>query len=540
MWQEFDLSLRINRNTDKGLFIWEVIVNCKKLMVILVVFLLINNVYAQNKAYGIYSEGYEGVEKKAIKDAEGFVVTKQQITPSLGMMPIFSESVIDDVELVKKVLKYTLDSSQPVVDNNNSVQDFSVDSFFNQNYVIDNEEDDDFVDIAPEGTVEILIYDRIKTYSELTILEYELELEEKNGKVISEEKYTKVVKKLQKIDEEIFNEVEKKADKFIDKFVNFIGKKAKKGDILALAATISGIREFIEGKLNVESDEKLEIFVEFLKKAEETAVLIVRLMEEDNTFKKYYLLYLTINNIFINEYKPIFDEKDIVANTEQSTNEVEVVNDSVVANVAEHSSQTNVNTEGMTLSKDIKFENLIENFEFESQTTMTQADIQNFLVKKGSCLKNSYRGKYPSEIIYRVCQQYNINPKLMLVTFQKEQSLISKKSVSESKLDWALGVGCYDNGTKNSKYQGFEKQIASAAKIYRHWFDDGKKLNVSLNGYRMKVNYGSAYQYMENEASYSLYRYTPHTVDIRLNVKGGGNYLFGKIYIDFWNGFLRE
>lgn len=520
---------------------------------------------ASNQAYDIYSEGNHGVVRQADKIGQAFVVTKQQITPVSGNMPIFNESVIDDQKLLDQVLTITSESLgqnyvSPIKpdssDQSSQSEDLNPFSMYeNNNIEIQNE---DFTDIAPEGTAEILIYERIRAYSELVVLEEKLEDEEKAGKVISEEQYMEAVENLQQIDEQIATQVEEKAGDFIDRFINFIGKKAKKGDILALTATVMGIREYIEGKIENNPDEKLELFVHFLKKVERTGVLIAQLMDEDNTFRKYYILYLIVNNIFINDYKPMFEMQETASVPENNqTSEVSVSHDVSVSDNDQEADdentaqvvQTPINnvqdvepedTEDYTLSRNIVFERLIENFEFESQTTMSQRDIQEFLERKGSCLKNPYRGTYPSEIIYSVCREYGINPKLMLVTFQKEQSLISRRSASESTLDWALGVGCYDNGTKNSRYRGFEKQIASAARIYRHWFDDGKNIDVTENGYRMKVNYGTTYQYMENEASYSLYRYTPHTVDIHLNVRGGGNYLFGQIYINYWGGFLKK
>ncbi|MFW5782042.1 MAG: hypothetical protein ACOCWO_01975, partial [Candidatus Muiribacteriaceae bacterium] len=297
-------------------------------------------------------------------------------------------------------------------------------------------------------------------------------------------------------------------------------------------------------------------------------------------FKKYYILYLIINNIFTADFEAAQSEEpdapaepgqDLSQDFQDGSGEDEAVSEEPsvveepvaveepvseeesgpvteqpsdeVADVPDDTEEPQADDAEPSftgdLSTDINYERLIENGEFVDKATMSASDIQAFLESRNSCLKDIYRGKYPSQIIYDVCQEYGINPKIMLVSFQKEQGLISKTSATEYRLDWALGVGCYDDGTKNARFRGFEKQISSAARVYRHWYDDGVAKDISANGYRMRVNYNTTYQYMENEATYSLYRYTPHTYDIHLSTHGGGNLLFARVYITYFEGFIR-
>ncbi len=191
------------------------------------------------------------------------------------------------------------------------------------------------------------------------------------------------------------------------------------------------------------------------------------------------------------------------------------------------------------LSRDIRYERLMENGEFTDTTTMTAQAIQQFLESRNSRLKDSYRGQMPSQIIHDVCAQYGINPKVIISTAQKEQSLITRQNVTENTLDWAMGVGCPDNGYHNPAYRGLGKQLESAIRIFKRWYDDGLSKNISTNGFTKRVNYGTTNQRIENEATYSLYMYTPHTYDIHLSQRSGGNYLFCQVYIGFFGGFIR-
>jgi|GEM_PF-4604604 len=170
--------------------------------------------------------------------------------------------------------------------------------------------------------------------------------------------------------------------------------------------------------------------------------------------------------------------------------------------------------------------------------SMTQEEIQQFFEDRRSCLKNLYDDKYPSAILHDICEEQKINPKLIISTVQKEKGLISREKVSKSRLDWALGVGCFDDGTKNTRFKGLDKQIRFAALTFRTWYEDGLERDITNKGFKMKVNYGKVWQSVRNEGTYSLYRYTPHTYDYYLykntGKKGGGNLLF----IWVWNGFF--
>lgn len=157
--------------------------------------------------------------------------------------------------------------------------------------------------------------------------------------------------------------------------------------------------------------------------------------------------------------------------------------------------------------------------------SLSVSQIQSFLEYKGSVLAKPYNGSSPAKMIYNAAKKYGISPKVLLTRLQCEQSLISAKTASRKKLDWALGVGCYDSGNWNQKYKGFDKQIEYAASTYRRHYDNaasmlksGKRLNMRIDGKRIQV---------KNAASYAFYKYCPHFA---------GN----KLFIDVWNGYKKH
>ncbi|MEA3398655.1 MAG: hypothetical protein U9R06_02835, partial [Patescibacteria group bacterium] len=114
--------------------------------------------------------------------------------------------------------------------------------------------------------------------------------------------------------------------------------------------------------------------------------------------------------------------------------------------------------------------NIISDEEMLDASSMSLSDIQTFLSSKGGYIANhsfaSAYGPYKTaaEIIYnaannydcetsemyralndeekaKFCEPATINPKLLLVLLQKEQSLIEEKTPTQKQLDWATGYG---------------------------------------------------------------------------------------------------
>jgi hypothetical protein len=378
---------------------------------------------------------------------------------------------------------------------------------------------------------------------------------------------------LKKTDTAIFQLIKNDPEPAVKNITEFIIKRGNKGTIPAFSHIVNNLKETVAnqnssdhdgrssfspgGRNDFFSPQNTQNIISILNKISKVIEYVTAFLEEDNAAKKFYIVFLMINEMFLegSSNAPAMSASlsgsgsgtGINSDSDNSSSFVPANsgNNSSTSPEPENSSASSPaqdNGTGAfsgTLSTKIDFTRLIENGEFTDTTTMTGNAIQQFFERKNSGLKNTYRGQRPSDIISNVCKQYGINPKVILATAQKEQSLISKKTISQDKLDWAMGVGCPDNGYHNPAYKGLDKQLASAIKIFKRWYDDGISKNVSQNGARKKVNYGTEWITCKNEATYSLYMYTPHTVDIKLSRKGGGNYLFCQIYIGFFDGFQK-
>lgn len=137
------------------------------------------------------------------------------------------------------------------------------------------------------------------------------------------------------------------------------------------------------------------------------------------------------------------------------------------------------------------------------------------------CLKDySENGVGAAQIIKNAAQAYGINPQVLLVTLQKESSLVTDDWPWPSQYKTAMGYGCPDTGSNNSancdsQYYGFTNQVTNAAKQFRRYatspnsfnFISGATVNIQYNP---NVSCGSGSVYIENQATASLYNYTPY------------------------------
>lgn len=212
----------------------------------------------------------------------------------------------------------------------------------------------------------------------------------------------------------------------------------------------------------------------------------------------------------------------------------------------------------------------------ETTNPMTVAEIQAFLDKKGSsctssdCLRkkifhiqgknaDKYCGKITeaknikaSEIIYRVAKACNISPTFILVTLQKENSLITTepwKSGTRNAYQTAMGFACPDDSPCRSEFFGLGEQIYRAARqlhVYRLYpeefnFAAGRK---SYLQYYPNKSCGGTNVNVKNWATASLYNYTPYQPNPALlagkpdKCSTYGNYNFFYMY-NAWFGDPR-
>lgn len=183
--------------------------------------------------------------------------------------------------------------------------------------------------------------------------------------------------------------------------------------------------------------------------------------------------------------------------------------------------------------------------------SMSVGRIQEFLNAQTGALDTyvDSDGRSAAQEIYDAAQTYQINPKVLIVTLQKEQSIISDPNPTQREFDYALGYGCPDSSPCNPIYKGFGIQIAKAASAFRRWIDNvaiGDHITTNaiatLWGPGLTNNYicdsggsndsgrglcvrNSTIQITPtNAATAALYTYTPHP---------GGNYLFWTIWKNF-------
>ncbi len=184
--------------------------------------------------------------------------------------------------------------------------------------------------------------------------------------------------------------------------------------------------------------------------------------------------------------------------------------------------------------------NIISDSVFFQNDTMSAGQIDSFFRGKVAscrsgyvCLKD-YRQNTPNRpadnycrgysgapnesaatIIARVAQSCGINPRVLIVMLEKEQSLVTHTWPSTWRYDMALGQGCPDTAACDPAYAGFFYQIYGAARqmqIYAEgrWFTyyaPGKTWNILYHPNRAC---GSAPVRVENKATAALYYYTPY------------------------------
>ena len=108
--------------------------------------------------------------------------------------------------------------------------------------------------------------------------------------------------------------------------------------------------------------------------------------------------------------------------------------------------------------------------------------------------------------------RYQINPKFLLVTLQKEQSLVTDDTPTQKQLDWATGYGVCDSCDLNSdsllKYKGFGKQVDNAAGLIRWYYNNTDKSFVKKKDQNTMID--NQIIIPQSWATAFLYTYTPH------------------------------
>jgi len=198
-----------------------------------------------------------------------------------------------------------------------------------------------------------------------------------------------------------------------------------------------------------------------------------------------------------------------------------------------------------------QYNNLISDSDFLNINSMTASDIQSFLTAKGSYLAGySEGGRTAAQIIYDAAHGANeasgtwngitvntttgtVNPEALLVTLQKEQSLITRSDYNSWAMLASMGYACYPSvsGDNNGNgcadaYEGFTKQVENGAWQLRYNYERSQGIGLDYQvGQTFTSSDGYTVTFM-NSATASLYRYTPYVFN--------GNYNFYNLFTSWF------
>ena len=187
---------------------------------------------------------------------------------------------------------------------------------------------------------------------------------------------------------------------------------------------------------------------------------------------------------------------------------------------------------------------IISDANFYNSDALSQAEIQNFLdAKIGNCQSalclnvlrvdsttraadrtvcGTYAGasqELASTVIFKAQQACGISAKVILVTLQKEQGLVSSTNPSSKVVGRAMGYACPDStgGTCDSTYYGFYNQVYWAAWQLKRYsvpnqfgtYHPGPK-SVQYHSSQPNLICDAPIVNIQNDATAALYNYTPY------------------------------
>lgn len=207
--------------------------------------------------------------------------------------------------------------------------------------------------------------------------------------------------------------------------------------------------------------------------------------------------------------------------------------------------------------------NIISDALFFDPHAMTVDEIQAFLNSKVpscaggyTCLKDYHEDTHTvsgnpmcdtylgaanesaAMIIYRVSALCGISSKAILVMLQKEQGLVTATSPSAGRFESAMGAGCPDTAACDSDYYGFYNQVRYGSYLLKRYtqptgtgpgtdwdtrYDLMKPVGqVSQIQYNPNAGCGTQSVLISNQATHSLYMYTPYTPNAAALAAGYG------------------
>jgi hypothetical protein len=186
--------------------------------------------------------------------------------------------------------------------------------------------------------------------------------------------------------------------------------------------------------------------------------------------------------------------------------------------------------------------NIISDQLFYNSAAMSEQQIRSFIAAQGAacvgdlCLKNrtwtldpagadAYCDAYPggrgldaAALLSQLSTACGVNPQVMLVTLQKESSLLDRPGPTEANYDAAFGWHCPDvDGAAacDPAYRGFVTQTIGMAKQWSRYRVDPQNYSYRAGGtytiaWNVDPKCGTSSVTMRNTATASLYNYTPY------------------------------
>ena len=123
--------------------------------------------------------------------------------------------------------------------------------------------------------------------------------------------------------------------------------------------------------------------------------------------------------------------------------------------------------------------------------------------------------KSAANIIFDVARACGVNPQVILVVLQKEQSLVTDDWPWPIQYRSATGYGCPDSAPCDSEYYGFFNQVYNAARQSKRYVQQAHLFNyaagrTSYVQYNPNTGCGGTNLTLQTQATAVLYNYTPY------------------------------
>ncbi|MDZ4045933.1 MAG: cell wall-binding repeat-containing protein [Rhodoglobus sp.] len=178
---------------------------------------------------------------------------------------------------------------------------------------------------------------------------------------------------------------------------------------------------------------------------------------------------------------------------------------------------------------------------YRTDTTSRPADIRS----GGQVICQAYQGaaqESVARIIFKVQQACGISARVLLVTMQKEQSILTARAPSSWQMKATMGYACPDTGACDTKYYGVFNQLYSAAWQLKRY---STPTYDPFGNYQPGVRYiqynpnpacGGTNVNIQNNATAALYNYTPYqpNAESLANLYGSGGACGAHGNRNFW------